>query len=63
MLTTKLREYALELRELTSAALRALEDLEGKSEIEKKEIAVQSARKRKVEQVCCVSLPCRLIVR
>ncbi|KAL8292863.1 hypothetical protein RQP46_000557 [Phenoliferia psychrophenolica] len=51
LLTTKLREYALELRELTKSAMRSLEDLEGKSYIEKMEIAIQSARKRKVEQM------------
>ncbi|KAK4702450.1 bleomycin hydrolase, partial [Phenoliferia sp. Uapishka_3] len=51
LLTTKLREFTLELREITSNAMRALEDLEGKSEVEKKEIAIQSARKRKVEQM------------
>ena len=50
LLTTKLREYALELRELTASAMRALQDLEGKSFLQQMEIAVQSARKRKVEQ-------------
>lgn len=57
LLTTKLREYALELRELTKSAMRSLEDLEGKSYTEKMEIAIQSARKRKVEQVSCPDPP------
>ena len=51
LLTTKLREFALELREITASSMRALNDLEGKSYAEKMQIAVQSARKRKVEQV------------
>ncbi|KAI5474493.1 hypothetical protein MNV49_003216 [Pseudohyphozyma bogoriensis] len=50
-LTSKLREYALELRELHSAAMRSLSEVEGKSHEEKKAIAVQSARKRKEEQM------------
>lgn len=55
--TTKLREYALELREIYDAALASLEQLEGKTHADKAAIAVQSARKRKEEQVR-VS-PCR----
>ncbi|ORY70780.1 peptidase C1B, bleomycin hydrolase [Leucosporidium creatinivorum] len=51
LLTSKLREYALELRSLHAAAMRSLADVQGKSRLEKKEIASQSARKRKEEQM------------
>jgi len=61
-LTSKLREYALELRELHASSLRSLSDLEGKSFSEKREIAIQSARERKEElmeevyRVLCITL-------
>lgn len=52
LLTSKLREYALELRGLHAAALRAMSDLAGgKTYAEKKALAAQSARKRKEEQM------------
>ncbi|GAA6046303.1 hypothetical protein NBRC10513_002291 [Rhodotorula toruloides] len=52
LLTSKLREYALELRDLHSAAMRTLSDLaDGKSYAEKKVLAAQSARKKKEEQM------------
>ncbi|GAA5909933.1 hypothetical protein JCM5296_002537 [Sporobolomyces johnsonii] len=51
LVTSKLREFALELRELHAAAMRTLADVEGKSYADKKAIAVQSARKRKEEQM------------
>lgn len=49
LLTSKLREYALELRELHATAMRSLADVQGKGIEAKREIAVQSARKRKEE--------------
>ncbi|GAA5961820.1 hypothetical protein JCM21900_003321 [Sporobolomyces salmonicolor] len=51
LVTSKLREFALELRELHAAAMRTLADVEGNSCAAKKAIAVQSARKRKEEQM------------
>lgn len=51
LLTTKLREYALELRELYDAAKSSLDEFEGKTQSEKRAIATQSARKRKEEQM------------
>ncbi|GAA6000692.1 C1 family peptidase [Rhodotorula paludigena] len=52
LLTTKLREFSLELRELHDAALRSLdESASAKSHVEKKALAVQAARKRKEEQM------------
>ncbi|GAA5876731.1 hypothetical protein JCM16303_006266 [Sporobolomyces ruberrimus] len=50
-LTSKLREYALELRSLYASAIRSLEELSGKSYDEKKQLAIQSARRRKEEQM------------
>jgi len=51
LITSKLREYALELRSLYAAAMRSLEELSDKSFNEKKSLAIQSARKRKEEQM------------
>ncbi|CEQ42870.1 SPOSA6832_04741, partial [Sporobolomyces salmonicolor] len=51
LVTSKLREFALELRELHAAAMRTLADVEGNSCAAKKAIAVQNARKRKEEQM------------
>lgn len=56
LLTSKLREYALELRELHAAAMRSLAEVahderSTRSHLEKKAIAQQSARKRKEEQM------------
>lgn len=52
LLTTKLREYALELRALHSAAMWSLAELaDGRSYAERFALASQSARKRKEEQM------------
>lgn len=51
LLTSKLREYALELRALYAAALRNLDEVSDKSHAEKRSLAVQSCRKRKEEQM------------
>ncbi|BGP26443.1 bleomycin hydrolase [Rhodotorula toruloides] len=52
LLTSKLREYALELRDLHAAAMRTLSELaDGKSYGERKALAAQSARKKKEEQM------------
>jgi len=51
LLTSKLREYALELRALHAEAQRSLAELTNKSDAEKHALAVQSARKRKAEQL------------
>ncbi|GAA5969388.1 hypothetical protein JCM11641_008098 [Rhodosporidiobolus odoratus] len=52
LLTTKLREYALELRDLHTSAMTTLADLrEGKTHAELKALAVTSGRKRKEEQM------------
>ncbi|GAA5847860.1 hypothetical protein JCM3766R1_001211 [Sporobolomyces carnicolor] len=50
-LTSKLREYALELRALYDSAIVSLNDLSDKSRAEKKALAIQSARRRKEEQL------------
>ncbi|GAA5938837.1 C1 family peptidase [Sporobolomyces koalae] len=50
-LTSKLREYAVELRSLFDAAMKSLGELSGKSYTEKKSLAIQSARKRKEDQM------------
>lgn len=50
-LTSKLREYALELRALFDSAIVSLNDLSDKSRAEKKALAIQSARRRKEEQL------------
>lgn len=50
LLTSKIREYALELRALHAAAMSSLSALD-KPHAEKLAIAVQSARKRKEEQM------------
>ncbi|GAA6046938.1 hypothetical protein JCM3770_003439 [Rhodotorula araucariae] len=52
LLTSKLREYALELRELHSAAMTTLAELaDGKSYRERFALASRSARRRKEEQM------------
>ncbi|GAA5840676.1 hypothetical protein JCM9279_007399 [Rhodotorula babjevae] len=52
LLTTKLREYALELRSIHSAAMATLGELaDTKSHAERAALATQSARKRKEEQM------------
>ncbi|GAA5828401.1 hypothetical protein JCM5353_005061 [Sporobolomyces roseus] len=51
LITSKLREYALELRSLYAAAMRSLQELSDKSFNERKSLAIQSARKRKEEQM------------
>lgn len=51
LLTSKIRGYTLELRELHAAAMRSLAEVETKSDSEKFAIASQSCRKRKEEQV------------
>ncbi|SCZ89346.1 BZ3500_MvSof-1268-A1-R1_Chr1-1g01121 [Microbotryum saponariae] len=51
LLTSKLREYALELRELHANAMDCLGDITTKSHGEKKALAAQSSRKRKEEQM------------
>ncbi len=51
LLTSKLREYALELRALHADALHSLADLAGKSAAEKRALATAAARKRKAEQL------------
>ncbi|GAA5897208.1 C1 family peptidase [Sporobolomyces salmoneus] len=50
-LTSKLREYALELRSLFKAAMESLNELSERSYSEKKSLAIQSARRRKEEQL------------
>ncbi|GAA5938841.1 C1 family peptidase [Sporobolomyces koalae] len=51
LLTSKLREYAIELRSLFDGAMKSLDELSGKSYAEKKSLAIQSARKRKEDQM------------
>ncbi|GAA6062670.1 hypothetical protein JCM10212_000570 [Sporobolomyces blumeae] len=52
LVTSKLREYALELRGLYAASMRSLdESLDSKSHLEKKALAIQSARRRKEAQM------------
>ncbi|GAA5823090.1 hypothetical protein JCM11251_007482 [Rhodosporidiobolus azoricus] len=51
LLTSKIREYTLELRDLYDQAMTSLAELDGKSFAEKKALAVQAARKRKEEQM------------
>ncbi|GAA6038351.1 hypothetical protein JCM8097_007604 [Rhodosporidiobolus ruineniae] len=52
LLTTKLREYALELRALYGQSMAALAEMDdGRTYAEKKAVAVQAARKRKEEQM------------
>ncbi|GAA5987932.1 hypothetical protein JCM5350_006778 [Sporobolomyces pararoseus] len=50
-LTSKLREYTLELRSLFDSAMLSLNELSDKSYAEKKSLAIQSARRRKEEQL------------
>ncbi|KAM0790648.1 hypothetical protein ACM66B_004508 [Microbotryomycetes sp. NB124-2] len=47
ILTSKLRQYALELRSLYASSMRSLEDVHTKSVTEKRAIAQQSARQHK----------------
>ncbi|GAA5912688.1 hypothetical protein JCM6882_005762 [Rhodosporidiobolus microsporus] len=51
LLTSKLREFTLELRDLHEQAMTSLAELDGKSYAEKKALAAQAARKRKEEQM------------
>ncbi|KAK4056955.1 bleomycin hydrolase [Microbotryomycetes sp. JL221] len=51
ILTSKLREYTLELRSLYNDALRSLQDVQTKTVQEKRALAQSAVRKRKQEQM------------